>query len=234
MSFALIQKKLEIIPPAKRAPLLELARSIQYTNASRVNHEYLGVLAENLSEESARGVSESLQQFGIETAVLDMSQLATPPRPVEVVNGEVAARGFVTRDIYSKDTVTPWDSVRFLGAARVKLQAKPATSHASLSPTGGVRSEGHGGEGAWVLDVYTLSDHFRIQQNRFNYGYLGARRTMQGADNLRMVAGDLRQFATRAILSGGFRAFLDGGSADHLKMQTVEEENRWHWQQIKR
>jgi hypothetical protein len=238
MSFAIIQKKLEVIPPAKRAPLLEVARTGQIAQASRVNHEYLGILAEHLSQENARKLAETLQSIGIETQVLDMSEVVPRPQPVDVVNAEISPRGFVTRDMYLKETVVPWDSVVFLSATRVKQTTRPAVNHLSLAPTGGVRGDAHSavGEGSWVLAIYTngATPHYRIQQNRFNYTYLGERRTLKSFENLRLVAADIARFATQAAMGEGFKSLLAGGTArDHSTLQTFEEESRWHLQRLR-
>lgn len=237
MSFAIIQKKLEVIPPAKRAPLLEAARTGPLTQASRVNHDYVGILAENLSQENAQKVAASLQSVGIETEVLEMTRVVPRPRPVDVVNAEIAPRGFVTRDLYARETTVPWDSVVFLSATRVKQMTRPS-AHLSLAPTGGARGDARSvlGDGAWVLGIYTngAQPHYRIQQHRFNYAYLGERRTLKSIENLRLVAADLARFATHAAMGEGFKALLAGELArDHATLETFEEENRWHLQRLR-
>ncbi|GEM_PF-3506494 len=237
MSFAIIQKKLEVIPPAKRAPLLEAARAGQLTHTNRVNHDYMGILVENLSEENAQKVAESLKSVGIETQVLEMSRVVPRPQPVDVVNAEVSPRGLILRDIQLRETVVPWDSVVFLSATRVKQASRPAANSLSLAPTGGARGDARSaGEGSWVLGLYTNGEqpHYRIQQNRFNYMYLGAKRALKSIENLRLVAADIARFATRAVMGEGFQTFLAGGaSRDHATLETFEEENRWHLQQLK-
>lgn len=243
MLFAVIQKKLEVLPPPKRTPLTLLAREAQFAVGPRVNREFLGILAENLTQPWAEKLVASLRGVNEETEMLPMDKIVPNPRALEIRNADCLERGFVVQDMYGGNAREhPWASVILLGAAMVSI----VTTRTQLQMSDSVGDNDVGRlidktttrrSLPWVLDIYTLSDapHYRILQNQFNYDYLGARRsTYESLHNLQTMANDLARFAPKAKCSDGFRTLLDGGAMNaHPSLKTLDEENRWHLQGLK-
>jgi hypothetical protein len=177
-----------------------------------------GVLVEGLTEPQARALAQALATRGIDVDRVSHDWLELPP-VTACRRAALGPRGLVVYDVYGRSLELPWSRVLLVavGSYMVQERAPVARKHYQ-PPRDAVRTllgDGDADLGNYeyvdraqvVLDIVVdLPARYRIQHQRFDYSYLGARRGPSASSNFPFLVRDLLEHVPHAVLTRGARA----------------------------
>jgi hypothetical protein len=176
-----------------------------------------GVLVEALTEAHARALSRALAARGVDVDRVDQGWLELPP-VTACRRADIAARGLVLYDAYGRPRELPWSRVLLVAVGSYMVAERVAVARKPFEPEpGAVRTllDGEGGRSPYeyvdrpqvVLDIVAdVPARYRIQHQRFDYSYLGARRGPSASSNFPLLVRDLLERVPHAVLTRGARS----------------------------
>jgi len=177
-----------------------------------------GVLVSGLRKEAAKALQSALLERGVVVERAEDRWLTVPPI-TRCRKAAVEAEGLVVQDMYGRPTTVPFERILAVAGGMVTEGEIERTKDARVVRRGryGVEVEdaehGYAERDNLVLDI--VSDEpvrrYRIEADRFDYGYLGERKRGSSLQNMALVVGDLLG-ARPAIPTGrGVERLLAGG-----------------------
>ncbi|KPK81336.1 MAG: hypothetical protein AMJ81_10695 [Phycisphaerae bacterium SM23_33] len=216
MAYAVVQKTLD--PPSVE----QLCRAVQAVpgltryDATVLAADAFGIIAENLSLESASVIQRRLAAEGYETELVDQDKLPTLPPPTGLRRADCLPECLVVYDALGRPKRIQWAQVCLVAAGSVRLSEfkRVERQYVVYHP------------GPWLLAVpVVLSDfadreernlrlaleilieaapaRYRATAHNFNYGYLGPRQHRRPAENFALLVRDLMQLAINASANRG-------------------------------
>jgi hypothetical protein len=177
-----------------------------------------GVLVEGLAEPQARALAQALATRGIDVDRVTQAWLELPP-VTACRRAVLGPRGLVVHDIYGRSRELPWSRVLLVAVGSYMVQERVPMARKPYEPAAGtVRTLLGDGDAALgnydyvdraqlVLDIVAdVPARYRIQHQRFDYSYLGARRGPSASSNFPLLVRDLLEHVPHAVLTRGARA----------------------------
>ena len=157
--YAVLQNDYELINPNDYAEIysnnLDIALFDAKTLISRQNG---GLLADRLSEGHAEKLQGALQEAGLATTVLPMTDLLEVGRPELINKASLSPDGFSCSDMYERVQNFSWENLKV-----ASLLVDPKHMGPNVAKT-------------LMLDlVFDCGKRFRISASSFNYSYLEER-----------------------------------------------------------
>lgn len=225
MRYALFQHSLdELDADAVGDALDEAVPWLARADARMLVRRAYGVLVEGLIELHARDLAQALAGRGVAVDRVEQDWLELPPI-MACRRADVQRGALVIYDLYGRVTEVPWTRVLMVAAgsypvpervpqARKSFEPQPR----SASPWGlrgllpdandalGQTSYEYVDRAQIMLDIVTDTPaRYRIQRQRFDYSYLGARRGASAALNFPLLVRDVLEHAPGAIQNQGLR-----------------------------
>ena len=152
------------------------------------------------------------------------------PRSTSCRRAAVEPEGLKVFDLYGRDTLIPFHRVLLLACGVVTRGEVERTKDARTVRHGRHAIEVEDAEYGVVerddvvLDIVTAEPtrRYRIEANRFDYGYLGDRKRANSAENLAMLIGDVMA-ARPAIATGPGVERLLAGARKHERYRNARE-----------
>ena len=178
-----------------------------------------GVLVEGLAEPHARALARALAARGVHVDCVAQGWLELPP-VTACRRAELGPRGVVVHDAYDRAVELPWSRVLLVAvgsypvaerkpAARKPFEPAPGSMRRLLGDADGLGQSDYEyvDRPQIVLDIVAdVPVRYRIQHQRFDYSYLGARRGSSASVNFPLLVRDLLERVPHAILTLGARA----------------------------
>jgi hypothetical protein len=225
MRYALFQHSLdELDAGAVGDALDEAVPWLARADARMLVRRAYGVLVEGLTEHHARELAQALAGRGVSVDRVEQDWLELPPL-MACRRADVQRGGLVVYDLYGRVTEVPWARVLMVAAgsypvpervpqARKAFEPQPRTASPwglrGLLPDGrdalGQTSYEYVDRAQIMLDIVTDAPaRYRIQRQRFDYSYLGARRGASAAVNFPLLVRDVLEHAPGAVQNQGLR-----------------------------
>lgn len=206
-----------------------------------------GILVKNFTEQQAAVLQGTLRIEGVETEIVDHSHLPALP-PAKVVNRlECLPQHLLVYDPVGRSFPVAWPHVMLIAAGWVRItefvrerretvsarsagdyRLKPVTDYTSREETDfRCRAE-------IILSSGVM--RFSIDAEKFNFGYLGDRKTPDSAQNFTRLIQDTVQFSTNAGRNRGAEAIRVQSDQMFLypSKNAFHEEIVWMLWQIKK
>jgi hypothetical protein len=177
-----------------------------------------GVLVEGLAEPHARALARALAARGIHVDSVAQGWLELPP-VTACRRAELGPRGLVVYDVYDRALELPWSRVLLVTVGSYPVAERQPVTRKPFEVVPGNplfgdadRLIGHADyeyvdRPQIVLDIVAdVPVRYRIQHQRFDYSYLGARRGPSASVNFPLLVRDLLEHVPHAILTQGARA----------------------------
>ena len=216
MRYAVMQKHLE--PPA----LERLQRAFRAVpcltpaDAHILGNDAFGILVKNFSEADAGTLQAALTAEGVETEIAPETSLPAIPQARMVSRAECGPDALLVYDPAGRKFPVEWQHVMLIAAGRVRMtdfkrvetvreitrvdwQGFPRTETVTDSNTREERND-------HLLVEIVLSRavlRYSIRAEKFNFDYLGPRRSKNLPDNFALLIQDLAKFAPHAALNRG-------------------------------
>ena len=216
MRYAVMQKSLE--PPSVEQ-LQKAFRSVPGLTAADAHilgNDAFGILVKNFSDEDAATLQNALATEGVETEIVPETTLPAMPPAKFVTRAECGRDALMIYDPAGRKFPVEWQHVMLVAAGCVRLtdfkrvettknvtrldwQGYPHTETVTEANTREERNEHLGLE--IVLSRAVL--RYSITADKFNFGYLGERRSKNLPENFALLVQDLAKFAPHAAVNRG-------------------------------
>jgi hypothetical protein len=218
MPYALFQHSLdELDADAVGDAVGEAAPWLARADARMLVRRAYGVLVEGLTEPHARALAQALTAHGVDVDRVDQGWLELPP-VTACRRADLGVRGLMVYDAYGRALELPWSRVLLVAVGSYMVAERVPLARRPFEPEpGAVRTflDGEGGLSPYeyvdrpqvVLDILAdVPARYRIQHQRFDYSYLGARRGPSASSNFPLLVRDLLEHVPHAVLTHGARA----------------------------
>lgn len=261
MPYAILLNELKPLDLQKTARILAKAENIIYADATRSVRNCCGILAQQLTFQEAKSISEELNREAVGVFYMDQSKMYLPEPAVHVNNADCLEQCFDVEDLYGRHHPLSWTNITLISLGRVVERGESGSWACSTGGAGiGVRRILGGplfGRGMIApapvepsprrklteeehlfLDIFSKQPqkrHYRIEQKNFNYDYLGERLRASSAENVRLLVEDVVRFAKQAYGNRGINAYLSGTEPEKLNYNDLghfDKENLWLLQLI--
>lgn len=185
-----------------------------------------GVLVEGLAAPDARALAQALATRGTHVERVEQGWLELPP-VTACRRAVLGPRGLVVYDAYGRALELSWSRVLLVAVGSYMVPERVPLARKPFEPApGSVRTllgDGEAGLGSYeyvdraqiALDIVAdLPARYRIQHQRFDYSYLGARRGPSASSNFPLLVRDLLEHVPHAIRTRGAR--LAGSDAGEV------------------
>jgi len=255
MPYAILLNELIPLDLQKTARILAKAQNIIYADATRSVRNCCGILAQNLTLEEARSLSDDLNREDVGVFYMDQGQMYRPERAVHVNNADCLEQHFNVQDVYGRPHPLSWENITLISLGRVVERTESGSWACSvpgrgivagrvlrasiLGLSGGMIARGPvesspgrrraTEEERHILDIFSKVPqrrHYRIQQKSFNYNYLGERLRPNSTENFRLFIEDLVRFAKHAYGNRGINAYLTGKEPEKIDYYDLDHFNK--------
>ena len=176
-----------------------------------------GVLVSGLSKEAAKAIQSGLLERGVVVERTKDAWLAVP-RSASCRRAAVEAEGLRIFDMYGRDNLVPFERVLALVCGVVVEGGVERTKDARAVRHGRYGIEVEDAEYGMVerdnlvLEIVTGDPvrRYRIEADRFDYGYLADRKRPSSTENLGVFAGDLVTARPEVATGRGVQRLLAG------------------------
>src|SRR5438876_6548349 len=119
--YAVLQKSLDqVIPIAALEDAVRATQELAKPDCPQLQRDLFGIVAGNLSEEEARGMQTALRGRGVETDVVDESELPALPTPKRAQSFTISSAGLRAVEFAAvNETLIPADRLTFAAAGQV-------------------------------------------------------------------------------------------------------------------
>ena len=249
MPYALIQQ--EPVPPPleKLQRAFRAVRCLTPADAHTVGRDGFGILVKHFSAEDAARLQSALHAEGIETEVVEQQLLPELP-PVKFMNRMDCLPEFLMLyDPLGRSFPLEWGHIMAVAAGSVRLSEFQRVQESKSK----VHLNRHG-----VPSVVTTTDsshreqlnyhlmleiiltravlRYSVTADRFNFAYLGERRTKSLPANFTLLVRDLIQFAPQARLNHSAQLLRDNAAEvwGYPSKNAFQEEMIWMLWQMKK
>lgn len=213
MTFAVLQKTLDIPPVEKIERALMSIKGFTRVDAHRFANDAYGILVKNISGEQANAFSQSLLNQGIETDVVAQSDLPSLPQTKFVQRLDCTAEALLIYDAIGRSFPLEWQHVMMIAAGCVRVTDFKRVEKPSFRTSD---SEGGTYETTSISSVEERNNRllleivvtgavlrYSVSAERFRFDYLGERRTRSLPENFALLVQYLAAFAPHAMLNRG-------------------------------
>ena len=249
MPYALIQQ--EPVPPPleKLQRAFRAVRCLTPADAHSVGRDGFGILVKHFSAEDAERLHHALHIEGIETEIVEQQLLPELP-PVKFMNRmDCLPESLMLYDPLGRSFPLEWKNIMAIAAGSVRLSEfqRVQESRAKFQ---------FNSQGVPALVTTTDSSHreqlnyhlmleiiltravlrYSVTSDKFNFTYLGERRTKSLPANFTLLVRDLVQFAPQARLNHGTRSLRDNAAEvwSYPSKNAFQEELIWMLWQMKK
>lgn len=240
-SYALLQHSLAELDAEAVGHALDEAPWLARADARMLVRRAHGILVDNLARDEAEALARALGEHGVSVEVVEQAWLRLP-RVSPCRRASMDAQALSIHDLYGRVTRVPWSRVLLLGACSYLSSERKTRSRSTLEHA--LSSYGHTAfqekltssqveyteEERVILDVVVdLPARYRIEPDRFDYGYLGERRAAGAAANFPLVVKDLIERAPHAVQTRGLRSLASQSrkAARYPGLHLYEREVAW-------
>lgn len=177
-----------------------------------------GVLVERLSFNEASSVQAILAEGGVDTEVVDQSEIPTLPQPKTLPRVDCLDEHLLVYDALNRPKPIDWSLIRVIAAGLVTITEIERTSRQRMhhvTPNGApiITTEFSSKErrkDRLIVEILVeaMPPRYRAQGDSLHYGYLGARQSSRAEDNFLTLLADLHDCAPDAVLSRGAEGLL--------------------------
>ncbi|MBI3853271.1 MAG: hypothetical protein HY298_23725 [Verrucomicrobia bacterium] len=218
MRYAVMQKSLE--PPTAEQLQRAFSRvnGLTAADAHILGKDAFGILVKNFSDESAAALQSALAAECVETEIAPETALPTLPPAKFVMRAECGPDALMIYDPAGHTFPVEWPYVMLVAAGCVRLDEFKQVRKERMVPRQGVWSE-YGEQYEKVVEYESkeqLNDHllveivlsravlrYSITADRFNFDYLGERRSTNLPENFALLVQDLVKGAPHAAVNRG-------------------------------
>jgi hypothetical protein len=222
MSYAVVQKELTELPIDALRRAFRHVPGLTALDAQVIGNDAFGILVKDFPLENATAMQGALRGEGIETEIVETAQLPLMPPTKQLRRLGCSEAGLELFDPLGRSFVVAWQHVMLLAAGAVKtsefvrkVEMKPVLSRGEDD----VSNEGLEPEISYKEDraVHLLLEivmsravlRYSVVADRFDFAYLGGRRTGNVPLDFVAMARDLASFAPHAGLNRGMSSLLE-------------------------
>ena len=215
MAYAIMQKELLVLDVDKLKRAFRALPTLTALDAQTQAHDAYGILNRGLEVEEASALQDALMIEGIETEVVEESDLPVIPPAKLVRQADFLPAHLSMYDPMGRTFTLPWRDIMFIAAGNVRLQEfrKIRTTYEEPQLYGsGITHDTATDLKAREASPFHLMleivlaggvSRYSITADDFVFNYLGARLTRNPAANFALLMQDLAQFAPHAGLNRG-------------------------------
>jgi hypothetical protein len=216
VTHAVVQTTLDPPTAEQLRRAFETVPELTRYDATTLADDAFGIVAENLSFESASAVQRALSAQGYETELVQQDHLPRLPAAKALRRADCLPECLVVYDALGRPKRVEWPHVCLLAAGAVQLtefrRVETQYVRYRMGPRGGaipvVMSEFRDREEKnrrLLLEILleVSPGRYRATAHKFNYGYLGPRQARGKSANFALMVGDLMRLATSASLNRG-------------------------------
>lgn len=250
MPCAVIQQVPTPPPVEKLQRAFRAVRFLTTNDAHTLARDGYGILVKNLSTEDATALQLALRTEGIETEVVEQHLLPQLPATKFLARLDCRPEALMIYDPLGRSFPVEWRHIMAIAAGSVRLNEfqrvqkseinVTATSHGM--PTFVISNKGSHQE---QLNYHLLLEiiltravlRYSVTADKFDFAYLGERRTKSLPTNFTLLVRDLVQFAPQATLNYGAQVLRDNAAEiwSYPSKNAFTEEIIWMlWQMKKR
>lgn len=247
MPFAVVQSDLTPPPVERLKRAFQHVRGLTAADAFILGSDAYGVLVKNFTADQAVALQGALRTEGIETEVVDQDALPQLPPAKQVTRMDCLPQHLLLYDPLGRSFSLPWPHVSLVAAGWVQLTefVREANERPLLHYTGagpvqvGVETDYTSREQRSLRpigEIFITGNVLRyaFSADKFNFQYLGERRTADAADNFVMLVRDLAGHTAKGTLSRGAEIIGRGERAVYPSRNAFCEEIVWTlWQRQK-
>lgn len=249
MPYALIQQ-VPVPPPLEKLQrAFRAVRCLTPADAHSVGRDGFGILVKHFSAEDAARLQSALHAEGIETEIVEQQLLPELP-PVKFMNRmDCLPEALMLYDPLGRSFPLEWKNIMAIAAGSVRLSEFQRVQESRAK----FQFNSHGIPSAvTIFDVSRreqLNFHllleiiltravqrYSVTADRFNFAYLGERRTKSLPANFTLLVRDLIQFAPQARLNHGAQLLRDNTAEvwSYPSKNAFTEEIIWMLWQMKK
>ena len=222
MPYALLQTDLTVPPVEKLKQAFRNSRILTELDAFTVAADAFGILVKNLTVEKANQLQADLRAAGVETEVVEESGLPVLPATKFVHRMDCTAEALTIYDPLGRTFALAWGHILMIAAGFVRLtEFKPVRAARLVitrdpydAPiTDSVAEVSHREERKYHLMLEIILNRavlrYSVTADKFNFLYLGPRKTPSVQKNFELLVQDLASSAPQAQLNRGALAIKD-------------------------
>ena len=222
MPYALLQTDLTVPPVEKLKQAFRASRILTELDAFTVAADAFGILVKNLPVEKANQLQADLRAAGVETEVVEASGLPALPATKFVHRMNCTAEALMIYDPLGRAFPLAWGHILMIAAGVVRLTefnpvrtSRPVITHDTYgSPImDSVPETSHREERNYHLMLEIILSRavlrYSVTADKFNFLYLGPRKTASVQKNFELLVQDLASSAPQAQLNRGALAVRD-------------------------
>lgn len=252
MPYAIVQVRAEPPTVGQLARAFRALPELTAGDAATMARDAYGIIVRGRSLDSARALRAALAQEGVEALIVDQARLPKVPPGQRLLRAAVREEGLVAADLHGRERTVAWEHVLLVaaGAIRTTEASRRVTRHVDVHV-----HPSHHGAGTTVVSWRVETEHresvslllhmvldveparYAVEGTRFNYDYLGPRRTGGKPQDYLLLAADVLAHTGHASRTIGAKALEDGRGAtcEYPSRDTFEEEITWLlWQRLGR
>jgi hypothetical protein len=241
MPYAILQTTLDPPSAAQLAAAFRVLPHLTALDAAAMAKDAFGILVQGLDLAQAGRLLQALQAAGVEAEMVDQAGLPPLPPPRPCRRAEVRPDAFVAYDHLGRPQAIEWPHVILLAAGAVEarelkriVEERVVGTSAAEDGVPIVRYDHKDKEvEATHLTLELFLDiepgRYRIEADKFHFGYLGDRFNPNRAQNYLALAHDCVGCAAGAVLNRGAAAVRDGNTPllTYPSRHAFEEETVW-------
>lgn len=221
----------QLADPHELSEVFQDVLQLHPTDALVWSRHVPGILTEAFSEEQARTLTAAINQLGIPCSVIRATEIPDLHHALPVHHAQCVESGLQLIGLHGEpETLVPWSAIQMICIGEAPVE----TSHHFPSGKWSGISAGHHYQSsginlastpsleAWITCAAPFPS-LRIDHERMNYEYLGARRVDSSAVNFKQFVQDLTRQATAAMLTESTAAYLRHVVPEHYRFKSPDE-----------
>ena len=249
--YCLVQSNLDPIDPQVLKMAFRAVGELVDNDAKILSADAFGILADGLTVETARTLANELAKAGVVVEVVPEEEIPTLPDPHTLRRCGCFDNVFMASDSLGREVPWEWSQVVLVSVGIVPLrEAKRIMRTRYRMLAGGISGCGLGSmpmvflvperdvsirykrESRGLLDIFMDCEpyRYRIWADKFNFSYLGQRRSRKKLENFVQLVEDFTRYASGAALNRGAVAIRDDGleaTFGYPSRHAFEEETVW-------
>ena len=215
MPYAILQT--DLTPPSldqlKRA--FRTVKFLTEVDAHTLGNDAFGILVKNLDADRAAALQSALRAEGVETEIADQRALPEMPATKFVARLDCLPDGLLIYDPLGRSFRLEWGHLLMIAAGNVRLtdfarvektryETRYDWGHPSVEQVTDVSTKEEQNQHLVLELILTRAvARYSVTADKFNFAYLGPRRTKNLPENFALLVRDLIQFAPQAALNRG-------------------------------
>lgn len=221
----------QLADPRELSQVFQDVLQLHPTDALVRSRHVPGILTETFSEEQARTLTAAISQLGIRSSAIRAAEIPDLHHATAVHHAQCVEPGLQLIGLHGQpETLVPWSAIQMICIGETPLET---SQHFPSGKWSGV-SAGHHYQNpalnlactpsleAWITCAAPFPS-LRIDHERMNYEYLGARRVDSSAVNFKQFVQDLTRQATAAMLTESTVAYLRHVEPEHYRFKSPDE-----------